>query len=376
MIKIVAVLGNENSMSSLALLSKHSDVELYACQTMPEVIKYIKERKGNGFLPFWNSHAGEVTQSEVIDSLDNEEVKVVEMLPNQIKFACILKEGVSTINPDDEVISVHVAAHQCSSFIDGNTLNFIEGGSTTKAFNTFKEEGYKIFLGAKENMQNSNLKLFQEDVSNAYNFTSFALLQDPSARVNHSQSTILSLVEIPNPSESEGSIQHQFLDTLFEDQELNMDALAKPSFIRLKEDGRVHLIIEHHDLAGEDIISEDSDELEVSTKQVGSLNKPYGVLAKKMMGNTFGLDIQEYDFLKHIGTKSCLFFCPALNIYLHGYNADIVEDFIKIFIEKYFIKYSEGIPTNSEQKSFFDRNFSSFEEYSMRNFKFIDIATC
>jgi len=370
MTKVVAVVGDKNSMSSLALLTYHPMFKLHSCKKMPEVIEYIKQGQ-EGFLPFWNSHAGEVTQSTVIDSLDNEEVMVTEMLPEEIKFSCISKQDTRVIK-EDKVISVHVAEQQCSAFINETGIVFTPGASTTQAFDRFKKEDFKAFLGAKENIEDTAFHLYQENVSNPYNFTSFALLQKYSPQIEGEK--ILSLVEMPNPSENDGSIQHMFLDTLFGDSGESMDDLAKPTFIRLKEDGRIHLIIEHHDEAGEDIISEDSDELEVTTKKIGSLDKPYGLLAKNMLSNTFGLNNGSHDFLKHIGTQSCLFFCPALNIYLHGYNAGIVEDFIRRVLEKYFVKYSEGLSINGEQQVFFDRNFDAFKASSMREFEFVDIA--
>jgi hypothetical protein len=62
-----------------------------------------------------------------------------------------------------------------------------------------------------------------------------------------------------------------------------------------------------------------------------------------------------HDFIKHIGTQTCLYACPALNIVTHGFDAAIVEAVVRRVIAKYFELIDAGLSCSPAEKKFFNR---------------------
>jgi len=370
----VAVLGNESSMSSLALLDKYPNVKLESCDELIEVLDYVRSGIGTGFLPFWNSHVGEVTHSKVIDSLDDESSQIVEMWPGRIVFSCIGDLGYK-LKESDSVASVHVAKIQCSEFIAQHNLDFDKCPSTTKAVEKLNNNpDLHIAFCAKENVNNALHSLLEEDASNPFNFTSFALLV-PTGKTPPSEHKIsLSLVEMPLFTDNTlDENQHKFFDTVFDVETNHLNDVAKPTFVRSKNSDRINIIFESDTVAGQDIISDETDDIEISTKEVGTLKNAYGPLTNKLLSQSFGLNSDTHDFLKHQGKNTCLFFCPPLGIYIHGFEPEIVETVTKTVIAKHFEKFARGIDVTDEQQCFFDKHYESFQSQSMREFRFLDI---
>lgn len=314
-------------------------------------------------LPIWNSHAGEVTKSHVLSMLFNEEGSLYYLWPEEIVFKCLKRKKS---NPKGKkLISVHVAKHQCSDFIESNGYVFIPSGSTKEAHKVFKsDDSYEAALCAPS-ADNAGFGIESHNASNPLNFTTFAVLGDVMTEGMEKTGCLdftanffdgnrfFSAIEVPLYDDFSDS-QERLFDELIEDAG-EIDDVPKVLFVA-KSGSRCRMLVESNEgFAPTEALGEEGREEDILILQnVGRSSKEYSKRIEAFLRKNVVLSSQ--DFIKHEGAQTCFFACPALGILTHGYESEATEIIVRQVIRKCFDllrRLSASEESNAAEKLYF-----------------------
>lgn len=338
-----------------------------------EIRDLIKGGSCQVALPIWNSHYGEIDISHALSMLFDELARLYMLWPKSIEFECITKED--NLPANIAAISVKVARIQCSEFVTQDNVTFTGVDSTTEAYELFKsQEEYNAALVAPgQNID--NYKLYEADVSNPINFTTFALLASKDSgnwdvvdwgqladRVTHIQK-IFSGIQMPFSDQLSES-QEELFDRLIDDA-ISIDDVPKVLFVSRHDDSKCRLILEaDHEFVPTEILDEDgSDEYIRVLPDVGQSAEEYSKRIESFLQDKEYF--KEADFLYHKGTHSCFFACPILGIITHGFDDVLTEFFVRQMIRKCFELLDSGAPSTPEQRSLFEKHKNSYYEHGI-----------
>jgi hypothetical protein len=81
------------------------------------------------------------------------------------------------------------------------------------------------------------------------------------------------------------------------------------------------------------------------------------------------------DFILHRGVSTCLFACPPLGLYTHGYEIEAVEPVVRFYISKLFQRWTEeGLKCSPEQTAFFERHKDSWQQQGSKFMQFTPVS--
>lgn len=352
-------------------------------ESFDEIVGLTKKEPVLGILPVWNSHVGEIKETGLFRELFDQNIKLEDLWPAKIKFQCLGKNSVK-VKPLRSITSAGVAKAQCSKFITklGNPT-FSEEPSTTAANRRFEnDDKMQMVLRVPKSFDKSIFYQIHEDASNPYNFTTFALF----GNLSHSEwkgkkwrvlseklvprENNLIGVEMPIPDPVLSDEQNDLFDEIY-NQSDNLEELPRVIFIFDKNEIECGLLFE---MSKKNVISgpinEDGTFANIVVKRnLGETKSRYKEEIFCFLKKEFS-EVLKWDFIKHIGTKTCFFACPTLNIMTHGFNDEIVESVVKTIIFKYFQLLDNNLPCTRKQKTFFDKYRDQYLEKGAEFIKF------
>ncbi|RYZ83132.1 MAG: hypothetical protein EOP04_20565 [Proteobacteria bacterium] len=304
-------------------------------------IAAIKERVDSGgfyVIPIWNSHEGEVKASDYFwDGVSSDKLKILDLWAKRIYFWFVKRNDVES--SFGKIGSVVVAKSQCSDFLKASGFEFEPYGLTTEALEAFqsgaKLDGVLIAPTAPESLK--GYVVVDENAANAYDFTTFVHLVNKleTSFEDVSPDCYLTGITMPALGYSLSDLQQSVFEKLLENVE-HFNNFPKLLFVFGRE-SKVGLLFEGEALSEGDLLSIDqsvSDEIGVH-EGVGSVKQPYTKQIRELFQEEFP-DLNGHDFILHRGFNTCLFACPPLGIYTHGYEIEKVEPVIRFYIGRLF----------------------------------------
>jgi len=314
-------------------------------------------------IPIWNSHEGEVKKaSDIWNCIENAKIKITDAWAKSIDFWFVKRSGLVTTH--GKVGSVDVAKTQCSGFFARMNVTLEKCTLTTAAFQQYREgahwDGVLVAPGQGEGEVGYEVVLKQ--TANPNNFTSFVQFVPSRAFVaeNMQNGSCLTGIRMPAFGASLGDIEQEFFDKLL-DSVTDLVGIPKLIFV-FNRDARVGLLFEGKQLdAGNLLDAEQLEDGEISVYEVaGFLSNQYTKELNSLFNQNFPALNQE-DFILHCGVNTCLFACPPLGIYTHGYKVETVEPVVRFYISKLFELWNdEALKCTPTQAAFFERHKDSW----------------
>lgn len=351
--------GGSTSQSGAAVKERYPDALIESCGKIPEVLSMLGSNDGPFVVPVWNSHEGEVkAASYVWDSIQDAKIKLTDAWAKGIEFWFVTRAGALTSY--GKIGSVVVAGTQCSGFFQRQNAVLEKCDLTTTAFKLYKEgkewDGVLVAPGQGENEAGYNVALRQ--TANPNNFTSFVRLV-PSRAYTPNASEVkswLTGIKMPAFGASLGDAEQEFFDKLLQPVTSLAD-LPKLIFV-FNRDAKVGLLFEGSQLHAADLLdAEQLEDGEISVyENAGALAKQYTEELNGMFAQNFPA-INQDDFVLHCGVNTCLFACPPLGLYTHGYKIETVEPVVRFYISKLFQLWDEeALKCTAKQAEFFSRH--------------------
>lgn len=379
----ILAFGGQSSQTGLAVQKEFPDVEIEGGdETFDDIASILKKQARLVVLPMWNSHAGEITKSNVIEILFKKQSRLYRMWPGRIIFEC-LKRCEGQIR---NIISVGVAKAQCSIFISEINAKFTGVTSTSEAYRKFKADDSidAVLRAPKDNKDGFAVDNLHAE--NPLNFTTFVLLGGEGTQhwlesdwgsLSPDVTSVNSLyfgVQMPIRPNVLSDDQQQLLEHLMGEAE-TFEELPRVLFVSERNPGVCGLLIEALPrLVIEDILDEDGLSQEINIiSDLGQTSRAYPPRAQEVIDDLYSGF--RHDFVRHRGEKTCFFACPPLDIMTHGYDEDVVEPIVREIITKCFEMYTNGAldPTLTRQ-AFFDRHQQTYLSNGRKFIEFIDIG--
>lgn len=380
------VLAFKGSRSQTGIAFRHEFPQLDLASDAPsfeEIAERIDHEDIICAVPVWNSHQGEIRESPAFGMLFTGKAYLFRLWPKSILFEC-----VSRVKPKGKlrsIISVKVAKAQCSKFINRSGADFIGRDSTVEAYAEFcvKTE-IDAALCAPD--QNDRFRVVSPNAANPLNFTTFALFGPASAAAWNAKkwgpldavlfpaTATFFGVEMPLQSRSIPEEQHQLFASLADDAR-NISDIPKAVFVVRRRRDSCALLFESSNISLDtEVATEDGFSSKVKIiPNVGRSKSMYTAQTFEYMRKQHS-GIIKHDFIRHIGTQTCFFACPALQLITHGFEQEVVEPVVRRMLAKYFELHQNGLPCNEMERRFFKRHGSEFGEKGEAMFSFTDVG--
>lgn len=352
-------------------------------ETFEQIAKIVVKEPVLVALPLWNSHEGEIPETGISDMVFEKGVKIQELWPRRIKFEYIVRKGMRE-KDIKKVISVGVAKTQCSRFL--RKKDFESNDSTVRAYEEFcRNKNFDAVLCAPGQYEPNKFIKLRDDVSNPVNFTTFVLLGKVDWRkwsgkkwsllrkYGLPKNSVLFGFEMSVPTPTLTEEQQDLFDNITKNAN-SVDRIPRPVFIFKREGGRCCIIIESkiHDYLSPPF-TEEGYLTDIKIKDaLGETNKLYTNIIFPFINEEFNRPL-HHDFVKHIGTQTCLYACPTLNILTHGFNAAVVEEVVRKIIIKYFELIDNGLNCSNLQRKLFEKYKKEYYNKGSRFIKFVSI---
>ncbi len=351
-------------------------------ESFEEIAEIITEEQSLAFLPLWNSHAGEITRTTALEMAFMYKVKIQDLWPTRIKFECIGRKGAS-FKKVKKILVVFAAKAQCSKFLKKFTCE--DRDSTVDSYREFlRDTSFDAVLCAPRQWDKEKCIKFKDDVSNPYNFTTFILLGNINIDIQECKAKrwvslikygipknfIIFGVDMPLPVPTLTEEQQDFFDDLTKDS-MTIDEIPRIIFIFRIEASRCGILMESklHSLSLS--AQEDGYLPDIVVKgDLGETNKQYTDTMITLLKTEFS-DFFFHDFVKHLGTNTCLYTCSELNIMVHGFDPEVVEVVVRRIINKYFELIDNGLSCSDSQKKLFNKYK---KDYYSKGSQFIDFV--
>lgn len=359
--------GGPTSQTGVAVRERYSEVSISDGGTISDIGKALLSSGNTGepcVVPLWNSHQGEVQAAKFVwDLIEKAKITITDLWAKGIEFWFIRKTGKET--SCRKIGSVIVAETQCSKFIRQRNAEFVKYDLTTMAFIAYKEgadlDGVLVAPGQWEG--ESGYEIESRETANPNNFTTFVRISSPIISEDVSgQRFCLTGVTMSTFNASLSDDEASFFEHLI-DSVTDINDFPKLVFV-FDRDAKVGLLFESKDpLKASDML--DAEEIgrgNISINdKAGEISKSYTEGLRALFDQEFK-ELNDGDFICHRGDNTCMFACPSLGLYTHGYNIGRVEPVVRFFIDKIFEGiYANKITCSSQsQKKFFEDRESSW----------------
>jgi len=154
----------------------------------------------------------------------------------------------------------------------------------------------------------------------------------------------------------------------------DLNNIPKLIFV-LKRISNVGLIFEGAPLHSGDLLDAEEEESGVISvcEEAGATAKLYTEELSDLFAREFS-DLKSNDFILHRGVNTCLFGCPPLGLYTHGYEVATVEPVVRFYISRLFQRWDDqDLKCTAAQTEFFERYKDSWSEKGSQfmNFKLV-----
>lgn len=359
----IACPGGENSQSGSAVRQRYPQASIQDSGTISDVQKKLEADNGLYVVPIWNSHQGEVKAADFVWNLiEDAKIKLSDIWAKRIEFWFVRRRDVTS--KYGKIGSVTVAQTQCSNFLLLKNAELVHCNLTTTAHDEYRKganwDGVLVAPGQGKN--EVGFEVVDKQTANANNFTTFVkLASSREPTFNEAASVWLSGVAMRPLGSNLGDAEQSFFEQLF-DSAKSLDDIPRLIFV-FKRTARVGLLFEGIRLYAGDLL--DAEELESGDISVyddaGAMSKFYTDELCSLFKHEFP-DLLQDDFVLHRGVNTCLFSCPILGIFTHGYEVETVEPVVRFYINKLFELIDNGAECTPEQAQLFERHKDAWQE--------------
>ena len=350
--------------------------------SFPQIEEKVSNDSIQAVLPIWNSHFGEINLSNALGMIFNEVARLYYLWPEMIIFECLSREPLNK-----KLTSIKVVNQQCSRFMNkhGFILDPKEGvASTVDAYEIFKKDDSFSAVLCAPGANKDDFNVLSEDASNPINFTTFALLASPcSESWDNPEWGGLSEKIIParkNYTAIEMSFSLPFSDSqeqlfdLFIDEAESIDDVPKVLFVSEYKGKNCRILIESQgEFASPEMLSDDGADDGISIiPNVGYSAEGYSGRANKFLHDRF--DLEENDFIRHVGKDSYFFSCPALGIVTHGFNSQVTENIVRQLIKRCFELLNRGTKATDAQRQLYEKYLDDYMDKGLNFINFVDVG--
>lgn len=355
--------GGASSQTGSAVRQRYPRAQITNCGKISEVQGKLDDDGGPYVVPIWNSHEGEVTDADYVWNLiEKAKIKISDIWAKRIEFWFVRRVGV-TISLG-KIGSVKVARTQCSDFLHRRNAELVQCSLTTIAHEEYRAgaewDGVLVAPGQGEN--EDGFEVVATQTANANNFTTFVKLSSSrESSVDETATIWLSGVAMRPLNASLGDAEQAFFEQFFESV-ADVSDIPKLIFV-FKRTAKVGLLFEGARLYAGDLL--DAEELESGDisiyEEVGAMSKRYTEELCSLFEQEFPPLLQD-DFVLHRGVGTCLFACPILGLYTHGYEVETVEPVVRFYISKLFELIDDGAKCTPAQAQLFERYRDAWQE--------------
>ncbi len=355
--------GGESSQTGAAVSQRYPNALMSNCGTIPDVQKKLETEDGPFVVPIWNSHQGEVKAADYVWNLiEKAKIKITDIWAKRIEFWFVRRIDSTTVY--GKIGSVTVAQTQCSNFLSLRKAELVHCSLTTTAHEEYRKgaewDGVLVAPGQGEN--EVGFEVNDKQAANANNFTTFVKLASSNQySTNKSNHAVLSGVAMRPLNAYLGDAEQSFFEQLF-DTTNDLNEIPKLIFV-FKRTAKVGLLFEGAPLYAGDLL--DAEELEQGDiliyEEAGSMPKLYTDELATLFRQQFPSLIAQ-DFFIHHGVNTCMFACPTLGLYTHGYEVETVEPVVRFFISKLFELIDNGAKCTPIQALFFEKYKVKWQE--------------
>lgn len=355
--------GGANSQTGNAVRQRYPKAQIANCGKISEVQIKLDDNGGPYVVPIWNSHEGEVTDADYVWNLiEKAKIKISDIWAKRIEFWFVRRTGATITH--GKIGSVKVARTQCSNFLNRNNVELVQCSLTTAAHDEYRQgaewDGVLVAPGQGEN--DVDFEVNNKQTANANNFTTFVKLVSSREPIVDETATVwLSGVSMRPLNSNLGDAEQSFFEQLFESAK-DFNEIPKLIFV-FKRTAKVGLLFEGTRLYAGDLL--DAEELETGDisiyEEAGAMSKLYTEELHNLFKQEFPPLLQD-DFILHRGVSTCLFACPILGLYTHGYEEETVGPVVRFYINKLIELIDNGAKCTPEQAQFFERHKDAWEE--------------
>lgn len=366
--------GGAASQSGTAVKERYPETQIDGCESIPKVLELLDTGNGPFVIPIWNSHEGEVLKASYFwDSIQKQSIKIEDAWAKPIDFWYVRRSGVSCSH--GLVGSVEVAGTQCSEFLKMNSFELVKCALTTTAFERYTNgEKWDGVLVAPGQGNLPGFEVIEKTTANTNNFTSFVRIVPTRAFNQNTQggSNYLTGVQMRAFDFDLGSAEVEFFERLLNGVS-DISKIPKLIFV-FNRDSKVGMLFEGTRLYAGDLLN--AEELESDSisiyEEAGETTLQYSTELESLFASNFPL-LTGKDFFEHTGVKTCLFGCPPLGLYTHGYEPDAVRPVFKFYISNLFSLWDDDLlKCTDEQQQFFERHRESWLE---KRSEFVEFET-
>lgn len=371
----IACPGGASSQTGSAVRQRYPQAPITDSGTISDVQKKLETDGGLCVVPVWNSHQGEVKAADFVWNLIEEaKIKLSDIWAKRIEFWLVRRRDVTVTY--GKIGSVTVAQTQCSNFLRLKNSELVHCTLTTTAHEEYRKgaEWDGVLVAPNQGESEAGFEVADRQTANANNFTTFVkLASSRESTSNEAISVWLSGVAMRPLESNLGDAEQSFFEQLF-DSAKGLDDIPRLIFV-FKRTAKVGLLFEGARLYGGDLL--DAEELESGDitvyEEAGSMSKFYTDELCSLFGHEFPVLLQD-DFVLHRGVNTCLFACPALGIFTHGYEVETVEPVVRFFISKLFELIDNRVKCTPAQKLFFERYRDSWQENKSEFMQFNEVG--
>lgn len=369
--------GGAESQTGTAVAKRYPTGSIESCgDGIEAVVEYLKKgRKGPYVVPMWNSHQGEVKAAEYVwDYIQDSGIKITDLWPKSIEFWFIKRNGEKTAYK--KIGSVGVAKTQCSAFLTKQKAELVSCSLTTVAHEEYRNGALwnGVLVAPGQGEDEAGFEVAEKRTANPNNFTSFikfAPIQEFASDATNIKSWLTG-VTMPLFDVTVDDGTQSFFKSLADGIE-NFNDFPKLIFV-LKRTAKVGLLLEGTQLFAGDLLDvEEAEKGDVSVyEKVGAMTALYTNDLEYLFEHEFP-DLKNNDFILHHGVDTCLFACPPLGLYTHGYEIKTVEPVVRFYIDRLFQRLDDGAICTQAQTKFFERHKNAWEKEGSEFIQFKDI---
>lgn len=355
--------GGATSQTGAAASERYPGITIESCGKIPDVPPLLETNDGPYVIPMWNSHEGEVKAADYVwNHIEEAKIRLSDVWAKRIEFWFLKRSGAKTSH--GKIGSVGVAATQCSSFFRKQKAKLEPYALTTVAFEEYRKgaalDGVLIAPGQGEN--DAAFQVVSKETANPNNFTSFVrFVPSRSFAVDDDavSSRMTGVTMRPFDVFLRDAEQSFFERLLGEVKDLK--DFPKLVFV-LKRTAKVGLLFEGARLYAADLLdAEEMDSSEIAIfEDAGATATLYSDELRSLFKQHFPA-LTKDDFILHRGVNTCLFACPPLGLYTHGYQVETVEPVVRFYISKLFHLLDEGVKCSPAQTRFFGRHKKAWQ---------------
>jgi len=373
--QVICCPGGESSQTGGAVRKRYPNTQIKDCGKIPDVSKNFEIEGGQYVVPIWNSHQGEIGAANFVWNLIEEaRVRLSDIWAQRIEFWLVQRSGNSSST--GKIGSVLVAQTQCSKFLKKRHAELIQRDLTTTAHAEFRKgaewDGVLVAPGQGEN--EVGFEVADKHTANANNFTTFVKLSSVHEAAHEKDVSVwLSGVAMRPLNNYLGEPEQTFFEQMFSPAN-DLNDIPRLIFV-FKRTAKVGLLFEGARLYTGDLLNaEQIENGDISIyEEAGATAGYYTEELRSLFAHEFPVLLND-DFVLHRGVTTCLFACPLLGIFTHGYDVETVEPVFRFYISKLFELIDNGARCTPEQSALFDRHKDSWQTSGSEfiRFKIVD----